>query len=141
VTNDLGLQIEWSSDASGHYQAQWEVPLTATPGTYRFRATAKRYTLTSAPFRVSAGAILAPEVSGGAVTLGYPQPFLLNDWTYRPLDAAGGRLTFVVDGRRRTVRERSASAFPIPAGASVTIPAGAARDRYGNTNPTAVTVR
>jgi neutral ceramidase len=141
VADDLGMQIEWSSDADGHYDAHWEVPLTTTPGAYRFRITAKRYTLVSARFHVAAGAILAPKVSGSAVTLGYPQPFLLNDWTYRPLDATGGRVTFVVDGRRTFVRENSASAFPVPAGVSVTIPAGGARDRHGNTNATAISVR
>ena len=81
----------WSSDASGNYQAQWEVPLTAIPGTYRFVVTGKRYRFASGSFTVGDGAILAPAVSGGAVTLGYPQPYLLNAWTYRPLDAAGGR--------------------------------------------------
>ena len=141
VTDDLGLQIMWSSDASGHYQAQWEVPLTATTGTYRFVVTGKRYRFASGSFTVGNGAILAPAVSGGAVTLGYPQPYLLNAWTYRPLDAAGGMVTFVVDGHRRVVRERSSERFPVPAGTSVTIPAGGARDRYGNVNPQAVRVR
>jgi neutral ceramidase len=141
VTDDLGMQILWSSDANGSDRAQWEVPLSATPGRYRFLITGKRYTLASRPFAVGAGAILTPAVSGGVVRLGYPQPFLLNDWTYRPLDAAGGIVTFVVDGRRRTVRERSATGFPVPTGTSVTIPAGGATDRYGNRNPQPVTVR
>jgi neutral ceramidase len=141
ATNDLGMQIEWSSDADGHYRAQWEVPLTATPGTYRFEITAKRYKLTSARFKVRAGAILTPKVSGGKVSLAYPQPFLLNDWTYRPLDASGGRITYLVRRRRVTVRRKSSTAFRIPGGASVTIPARGARDRYGNTNRAAIRVR
>ena len=63
-----------------------------------------------------------PQVSGDTVRLGYPQPFLLNDWTYRPARASGGQITFIVRGKRRRVRERTASAFPIPAGAGVSIP-------------------
>ena len=42
----------------------------------------------------------------------------------------------MVDGHRRVVRQRAGSSFPIPGGASVVIPAGGARDTYGNTNPT-----
>ena len=134
VTDDLGMQIEWSSDAGGHDQAAWEVPLSATPGRYRFLITGKRYELASSPFTVSAGAILTPVLGSGGVALRYPQPFLLNDWTYRPPDAAGGRIAYLVGRRRVTVRSKGAS-FPIPKGASVTIPAGGAHDRYGNTNP------
>jgi hypothetical protein len=141
VTDDLGVEILWSSDANGHYRAQWEVPLAATPGHYRFLISAKRYVLASHPFTVGIGALLTPKASGGAVELAYPQPFLLNDWTYRQPTAAGGSVTFVVDGRRRIVRERTSGAFPIPAGASAIIPAGGAHDRYGNTNPGAVQVR
>src|SRR5579884_3809762 len=142
VSDDLGMQIIWASDSHGRYSAHWEVPLSAPAGAYRFLITAKRYRLASHRFRVAAGAVLVPEVSGNAVRLGYPQPFLLNDWTYRPLFAAGGTVVFVVGGRRRVVvRERGSERFPIPAGASVTIPAHAARDRYGNTNARAITVR
>lgn len=138
VADDLGMQILWSSDANGHYLARWEVPLTAAPGSYRFLVTAKAYQLVSQPFRVARGAILTPQVSGDTVALAYPQPFLLNDWTYRPAQASGGRITFIVNGKRRLVRERTASAFPIPAGAGVSIPAHGAQDRYGNTNPQAI---
>jgi hypothetical protein len=141
VTDDLGVQIEWTSDAAGGYQASWEVPLSAAPGAYRFLVTAKRFTLTSARFPVSAGAILQPQTSGGTVQLGYPQPYLLNDWTYRPPAADGGTIAFAVDGRRVVVTQRSGAAFAIPAGGSIVIPAGAARDRFGNTNPSPVTVR
>jgi neutral ceramidase len=138
VTDDLGMTILWSSDANGHYLAHWEVPLTARRGRYRFLVRAKSYRLTSHPFAVSPGAILTPHVSGTTVTLGYPQPFLLNDWTYRPASAAGGTIRFLVNGRRRTVRRRRSGGFPIPVAAHVSIPAHGARDRYGNTNPTAV---
>jgi hypothetical protein len=134
VTDDLGMQILWSSDSHGTYQARWEVPLTAAPGRYRFLITAKGYELMSQPFAVGIGAILEPSISGQAVELHYPQPYLLNDWTYRPQLAAGGAVAFIVDGRRVTVRRHGSSRFPIPVGVSVTIPAGGARDRYANTN-------
>lgn len=139
VTDDLGVQIVWSSDGSGVYQARWEVPLTAHPGVYRFRITAKRYRLVSKPFRVRTGAILTPSVSAGAVTLGYPQPFLINDWTYRPASASAGQVTFVVDGRR-VVRRLHGGAAAVPSGRSVVIPAGGARDQFGNVNPSAIVV-
>jgi neutral ceramidase len=141
VTNDLGVQIEWSSDQGGSYSAAWEVPLATAPGSYRFLVSAKQYTLGSSAFRIAPGAILQPRATGGVVRLGYPQPFLLNDWTYRPLDAAGGTVTFIVDGHRKPVRERSATSFPVPAGASVVIEPGGARDRYGNTNAQSLEVR
>jgi neutral ceramidase len=139
--DDLGMQILWSSDSSGHYRAQWEVPLTATPGRYRFLVTAKGYTLASRQFRVASGAILTPKVSADTVGLAYPQPYLLNDWTYRPQTASGGTVTFLVNGRRRIVRETAAGTFPIPRGARVSIPAHGAHDRYGDTNPRAVRIR
>jgi hypothetical protein len=140
VTDDLGMTILWNSDANGRYVARWEVPLTALRGRYRFLITAKSYRLASKPFAVSPGAILTPHVSGTTVTLGYPQPYLLNDWTYRPASATGGTVSFLVSGRRRTVRERRSGGFPIPAGGDVSIPAHGARDRYGNTNPSAVSL-
>jgi neutral ceramidase len=138
VADDLGMTILWSSDANGHYLAHWEVPLAARGGRYRFLITAKSYRLASRPFAVSSGAILTPRASGTTVTLGYPQPYLLNDWTYRPVSAAGGTIRFLVNGRRRTVRERRSGGFPIPLASQVSIPAHGARDRYGNTNPSAV---
>ena len=141
AADDLGMQLLWSSDANGHYVARWEVPLLATPGNYRFVVSAKRYRIASKPFAVAVGAILAPRVAGNAVELGYPQPFLLNDWTYRPPTAAGGAITFVADGRRVVVRKRTGTDFPIPAGASVTIPPGGARDRYKNTNARVIKIR
>jgi neutral ceramidase len=141
AADDLGMTIEWSSDANGHYAARWEVPLTSAPGRYRFLITAKAYRLISRPFRVRDGAILSPHVFARMVTLGYPQPYLLNDWTYRPLIAAGGRIRFLVNGRPRIVRERRSGSFTIPRGQNVSIPAHGARDRYGATNPVAITLR
>ena len=140
MTDDLGMQIEWLSDAGGAYTTAWEVPLTPAPGTYRFRVTGKRYTLTSRPFRVRRGATDA-RVAGNAVELGYPQPYLLNDWTYRPPDASGGIVTFLVDGHRRVVRRVTSTGFAIPGGRHVVIPAGGAHDRYGNANAQPLRVR
>jgi hypothetical protein len=141
AADDLGMQIEWSSDQDGAYHAAWEVPLSQAPGTYRFRVTAKRYTLSSRPFAVRRGAILSPTVSGGAVRLGYPQPYLLNDWTSRPEAASGGSVTFRVDAGWVALHLSSGTRFRIPGGKHVVIPAGGARDAYGNTNPRPVTVR
>jgi neutral ceramidase len=141
TADDLGMEILWSSDSSGNYRAQWEVPLTATPGTYRFLVTAKRYKLASQPFVVIEGAMLEPVIVGAAIELRYPQPFLLNDWTYRPAAAASGSITFITGRKRVVVRRRDATRFPLPAGANLTIPARGARDQYGNTNPHAIRVR
>jgi neutral ceramidase len=141
VTDDLGMTILWSSDANGQYVAHWEVPLTVPRGSYRFLITAKSYRLISHTFTVTPGAILTPHVTGTTVTLSYPQPFLLNDWTYRPAGVTGGTIRFLVNGRRRTVRERRSGDFPIPVATHVVIPAHGARDRYGATNPVAVTLR
>jgi neutral ceramidase len=140
VADDLGMEILWSSDPNGQYRAQWEVPLNAARGRYRFLITGKRYTLASHTFTVAPGALM-PKVTGATVQLAYPQPYLLNDWTYRPATASGGSITFLVNGRRRIVRERAATDFPIPSGASVRIPAGGARDRYGNSNPSLIAIR
>ena len=51
-----------------------------------------------------------------------------------PPYAAGGRVTFVTGGRRTVVRHARASTFAAPRGGGVRIPAGGARDRYGNYN-------
>jgi len=46
-----------------------------------------------------------------------------------------------VDGRRFVVHESRARMFAIPAGAHVVVPAGGARDRYGNTNAARLVIR
>lgn len=140
VADDLGLQILWSVDAAGHYRAQWEVPLSAASGSYRFLVTGKRYQLTSQPFQVRPGAILTPTVTGGAVSLAYPAAVTNVDWTYRPATSLRGTVTFVVDGRQVAVSSANGR-FPVPAGAHVSIPAGAAVDEYGNVNAAAVVIR
>jgi hypothetical protein len=74
----------------------------------------------------------------GAVRLTYPEPTVDVDLTARPAAANGGRVTYVLDGGRHTLRHRRGTAFAVPAGA--TIPVGGARDRYGNRNGTAITI-
>ena len=93
VTSDLGLQIIWSVDTDGNYDARWEVPLSQKPGTYRFVVTAKKYSLASKPFKVAPNNRL--KVDSGK--LAYPVAVVNHDITYRPKYAsrthkAGGRL-------------------------------------------------
>jgi hypothetical protein len=65
AADDLGMEILWSSDARGRDVADWEVPVSASPGAYRFLISAKRYSLSSATFAVGAGAsVIIP--AGGA---------------------------------------------------------------------------
>jgi hypothetical protein len=135
VTNDLGLQILWSVDDAGVYTAKWEVPLSAQPGSYRFVVTAKKYQLSSKAFTVAPSEALDAKVTDGVVRLAYPQPVVNVDITYRPEFASGGgNARFLVDGKPRLVKASKAGRFSLPAGAKVELPAGAARDRYGNRN-------
>jgi neutral ceramidase len=142
VTDDLGMEIVWSVDDEGRYEALWEVPLTARAGTYRFVVTANRYGLTSRPFRVrpSDELVLAPTSGRGraprAVRLQYPRAVPDLDITFRPAAASGGRIAFRVNGRERVVERRRGTRFAVPGprAARVVVRAGAARDRYGNRN-------
>ncbi|HJQ04413.1 MAG TPA: neutral/alkaline non-lysosomal ceramidase N-terminal domain-containing protein [Nocardioides sp.] len=140
VADDLGLQMLWGVDSKGAYTAQWEVPASARTGRYRFLVTAKRYRLASHPFTVTTGAILTPVTTGGVVRLALPAAGERADWTPRAAFAGGGRIRFLVDGRSVVVSSAT-TGFAVPAGTHVSIPAGAARDRYGNTNAAAVTIR
>ena len=137
VDTDLGLDFVWRVDDQGRYDVTWEVPLTVPRGTYRFRVTAARYALRSQPFRVVPATSLLPVARDGAVRLTYPEPAVNVDLTARPAAADGGRITYVLNGRRHTIRHRRGTAFAVPAGA--TIPAGDARDRYGNLSAATVT--
>jgi hypothetical protein len=94
--------------------------------------TAQRYALSSTTFRVVPATTLNPVRRGGAVRLTYPEPIIDVDLTARPAAANGGSVTYVLDGRRHTIRHRRGTAFAVPDGA--TIPAGGARDLYGNRN-------
>jgi neutral ceramidase len=132
IDTDLGLDFIWRVDGQGRYTATWEVPLAAPTGTYRFRVTAQRYALNSTAFDVVPATTLKPVLRVGAATLTYPEPILDVDITARPAAANGGTVTYVLDGRRHTIHRRRGTVFAVPAGA--TIPAGGARDRYGNRN-------
>jgi hypothetical protein len=113
-TDDLGLQIVWAVASDGGYTAHWEVPRDAPLGSYRMVVTANHYTVRSAAFRVLPATTLS--VVGSQVR--YPVAVTNVDLTYRPTVADGAHLRRSADG---------------------SIPAGAARDAYGNCNGAAVT--
>ncbi len=141
--SDLGLQFLWRAGGDGAYTAQWEVPRSAPAGPYRLVVTAARYRLESTPFVVAPARTLHLEANDGTVGLHYPDAVVDADLTTRPRRAGGGRITFVgADGTRRRVRIRRTGNAPVPAGlrAPVRVPAGGARDRYGNTTAAAFTL-
>ena len=147
VDDDLGLAMLWKVDGSGRYDAQWEIPLDAPQGRYRFVITAKRYRLVYESFFVEGAktvkAVEVPAPAGRvAVALEYPDAVRDVDLTSRPKRAAGGTVVFRVGKRNVRVR-RSGSTFsvPAPAGTPVTIARKAAKDRYGNFNGDAVKLR
>jgi hypothetical protein len=132
VIDDLGLQILWRVDENGRYTAEWQVPIAAALGRYRFAVTARRYRLVSKPFRVSPSrALVVHPLGGGRVTLDYPAVDPMADLTERPAHAHGGTVL--------KVRRRSGTVFTLAPGTR--IPAGAARDRYGNMNGMAATAK
>ncbi|MCW2966253.1 MAG: hypothetical protein JWM71_25 [Solirubrobacteraceae bacterium] len=145
VTTDLGEQMDWSVDANGGYTARWEIPAATPAGDYRFVVTANHYRLVSNPFTVLAARVLKiVRVGTGApirVTLDYPPPVTDVDITARPTHAYGGRVAYTIAGHHYVARRGAGRVFTLagPAG-PVTIAAGAARDRPGNANPTAVTI-
>jgi hypothetical protein len=148
VDSDLGLNMLWRVDDTGRYTLDWEIPLDAATGRYRFVITATRYRLTSATFKVTRFSLLrispVPAAPGRvAVSLSYPRADPISDLTTRPANASGGLVTFKVNGRRITARSKNGTRFsvPAPAGASVTIASGGARDRWGNANSGSVTLR
>lgn len=154
VESDLGLEVMWRVDSNGVYRAEWEPPYDHRLGKYRFRITANKYRLTSHSFRVRPSEALRVrrlDTPAGkvAVELAYPKPNVQEDvgdpapdtsasLTARPARVArgGGKVTFVVNGHRRTVTAGPGGRFQIRAAprAEVKIPVGAARDRFGNYN-------
>jgi len=145
--DDLGLAMLWKVDDSGRYDAQWAIPRDAPLGTYRFVITAKRYRIESAPFEVGAAgklgvvAIAAP-AGRLAVELRYPDAVRDVDLTYRPPRATGGTVVFRVGDRDVAVRRKGATfSVAAPSGTPVSVPRGAARDRFGNFNGEALTLR
>ncbi|MEA2273038.1 MAG: neutral ceramidase, partial [Solirubrobacteraceae bacterium] len=135
--DDLGLTIAWSVSTDGTYVAQWEVPLSAPTGTYRFSVSANRYQLDSDSFHVdvSRALTLTPVSERRAVTIDYPAAAPDRDFTYRPASARGGSVRFTRAGHRAVVvRHRRGSVFDAPDEPQVTVAPGDAQDRYGNTN-------
>ena len=145
IDSDLGLRILWDVDSNGNYRARWEVPIGQPLGIYRFVVTANRYRLVSRTFRVVRSTRLTTSKASPdtvAVRVGYPVAVPEKDLTYRPRTVDGGRVTFVVGGRRFVVRRRSGGTFSatFPAG-KVVVPAGGARDHFGNANARPFVVR
>jgi neutral ceramidase len=158
VASDLGLNILWVVDSNGVYTAHWEVPLDAPGGPHRFVVHANHYSVTSAPFKVTASrALTAVPVNAGpghvAVQLQYPAANVREgvgdppgditaDLTDRPDAASSGLAAFVVNGRTERVSENGDGVFSIeaPAGAQVEVRAGAVTDEFGNGNGNALTL-
>ncbi len=133
VDSDLGLGFLWRVDGAGHHRAEWEVPIGQPTGTYRLVVTATRYALYSDAFTVMPSTRLHVRRDGNAVVLAYPEARVNVDLVARPDAAAGGSVGFRVADRTVLVTSRNGTRFAIPAGAT-SVAAGAARDRYGNTN-------
>jgi hypothetical protein len=133
-TSDLGLQIRWSVDDGGAYRAEWEAPLDAPLGRYRFVITGNRYRLTSHRFRLSPATSLRPRIAWSragrvGVALDYPAAAFETDFTYRP-GSAGARTA----SDRPLVRRGHSDDV-------ISMAAGAARDRFGNFNGAAAELR
>jgi hypothetical protein len=158
VDSDLGLNIVWTVDDNGAYNAHWEVPLGAPAGRYRFTVRGNRYLLVSSPFLVKPSHALTAVPTNApagrvAVELHYPDAVsresvgdppgdLTADLTDRPAMALSGLATFRVNGRAVTVSERGDGAFevPAPAGATVEVRPGRVTDIYGNANGNTLTL-
>lgn len=140
--DDLGQNILWSVDESGGYVALWEAPLSAKVGTYRFHVTGKKYALDSGPFKVAPMRKIEPSLAsneGGraVVQLAYPKPEVNVDLTWRHDFVGTGRIVGIkINNKKANVKVRNGGHFVIKAkpGSQVTIPRGAARDRFGNRN-------
>ncbi len=148
---DLGLRILWRVEDArpkfdgiprfrasepGTYTATWEPPADAPAGRYRFAISARRYRLASRPFALRPARTLVVAIDRGAgsatVRAGFPPARPELDLTARPV-VADGRIRLCVDGRARSERLRDgALTVAAPASATVSIAAGAVRDRYGN---------
>ena len=141
VDSDLGLNILWDVDDNGVYRAFWEVPRSAPRGRYRFVVTGNRYGLRSRSFEVVNSTAVQVRTLAGGVALSYKPAVVEQDLTWRPPIHAG-RVMFRVANHPYVVHVRSGRVFKTPKGSgSVIIPAGAARDRYGNRNANALTLR
>lgn len=138
--SDLGLAMLWKVDAEGRYSVGWEIPRNAPRGTYRLLVTGKQYRLTSTPFRVRARGLRIVSTPGRPNRVGfgleYREAVRDVDLTHRPQFARGGTVRFRVGSRTVRVKSVKRRFFSVraPAGVPVTVPAGAARDRFGNFN-------
>ena len=152
--DDLGITIEWRVEGNeqvplgpgylleaneGRYTAQWEVPLDAAPGRYRFVVTAKRYRLASASFPVGRGAQLSVDpvrapAGRAAFTLAYPQPEPYADLTWRPQVARGRSVKVLVSGERVRVAPSPRGVFEVAAspGERIVVPDATVGDPFGN---------
>ena len=83
IDSDLGLQMLWTVDEQGRYEAHWEPSFKQRTGRHRFLITAKRYRLKSKRFAVRPARRL--QVDGDR--LRYPQPVENRDLTWRPARA------------------------------------------------------
>jgi hypothetical protein len=160
VDTDLGLRMLWRVDDDrpklrgmprftagerGTYGVQWEAPAFAPLGLHRFVVTARRYRLVSRPFAlrpsVALRVVLARAGDRLTVRLAYPPAVEGRDLTARGPFARGGRVLVRAGGRTLAAVVRSGRASPaVPAGAAVTVPAGAARDEHGNRNARGVSI-
>ncbi|HEX6712623.1 MAG TPA: neutral/alkaline non-lysosomal ceramidase N-terminal domain-containing protein, partial [Thermoleophilaceae bacterium] len=136
VADDLGLEIVWRVDDNGVYNAEWQVPIGARTGSYRFVVTANRYGLTSQPFRVSPARslrarIVSVENHRALVALDYPAVDDAADLVSHPHSASGGRV--VADVRRhRVVATARRGNVTVPLGRATTLTILSATDRWGN---------
>ena len=144
--NDLGTAIAWRVDDGGGYRATWNPPETTPTGTYRFVVTAARYSLTSQPFGVrpsDALEVRSRTATSGTVRVevGFPLPRENVDLIARPTILTAGTVDFRVGGRTVTapIGRDGVATVAAPPGATVTVPAGAARDPDGNVNGRAFT--
>jgi hypothetical protein len=144
---DLALNILWTVDKDGLYRAEWEVPLDAATGSYRFVIQANRYKLTSSTFQVVPSHALTLTRVPGGVQLHYPPAIqheavgdppgdMSADLTYRPDTATTGKAAFLVNGNPKAAYARPDGVFqvPAPAGSQVVISPGSVQDRWGNAN-------
>ena len=103
--------------------------------------TANRYRLRSKGFALRRSTALEARLvrSGGStavIDLRYPAPIENRDLTWRPRSAPGKRAELRIGHRRVALKPRGDDRFRVKgrAGRKVVLPAGAARDRYGNRN-------
>jgi hypothetical protein len=136
AANDLGLEILWRVDDKGAYTAEWQVPLDARVGSYRFVVTANKYVLRSQPFRVSPATNLMARIVGIArrrarVALDYPPVDDANDLFSHPKSASGGRVVADV-AKHRVVATARRGDIVVPLRRAKTLTILSATDRWGN---------